>query len=516
MQAAARYYHARDYVEAERCCRELLARDAAHFDALHLLGVIHFDRSQLTEAVEYLTGAVALHPADPLVNYHLGTALLGQKQYALAEPPLRRAATGHPNDAGVLNNLGNALIGLGRHEDALLCFQRVLGMAPFRAAAHYNMGRALAALDRPDEAVASFQAALVNSPAGIDRNRIADVHAGLGQALADQGCYDEAITACRTIEAIHPGIAAWNESLVLLLLGRFAEGWRKYESRWQVPDHDTLRADARVPALDEVAGKRVLLLPEQGQGDLIQFARYAPMLAAHGAHVTLQSYTETKALMATLQGIDAVITPDDPEPPADIVTPLLSLPLVFGTDLGSIPASVPYLRPPKQRLAAWRKRLGRSKPRRVGLVWWGSQHIPKRSLPFPALQPLLSLDDIEFHALQKEIPATHAALLARHTNLIDHRDELTDFADTAALISLLDLVVTIDTSVAHLAGALGKPVWIMLHCTADWRWLRDRADSPWYPSARLFRQRRRGDWLPVVSDVADALRVMPRPASARM
>ena len=429
--------------------------------------------------------------------------------------PLRQSVAGRSDDAGTLNNLGNVLIGLGRHAEALLCFQRVLGMAPFHAAAHYNMGRSLAALDRPEEAVASFQASLANSPADIGPDRLADIHAGFGQALADLGRYDEAIAACRTIETIRPGIAAWNESLVLLLLGRFVEGWRKYGSRWQVPDHDAPRADARVPSLDEVVGKRVLLLPEQGHGDLIQFARYAPMLAARGAHVTLQTYAELKALMATLPGVDAVITPDEPEPPADIVTPLLSLPLVFNTDLASIPTSVPYLAAPKQRLAAWRKRLGRSKRSRVGLVWWGSQHIPKRSLPIEALQLILILDGIEFHALQKEIAPAHAAVFAQHANLIDHRDELMDCADTAALIALLDLIVTIDTSVAHLAGALGKPVWIMLHHSADWRWLRGRGDSSWYPTARLLRQQQRGDWLPVLRDIADALQLMSSPASVR-
>jgi hypothetical protein len=185
--------------------------------------------------------------------------------------------------------------------------------------------------------------------------------------------------------------------------------------------------------------------------------------------------------------------------------PLLSLPLVFGTEVDTIPARVPYLTPPAERVAAWQKRVGpRTRPR-IGLCWWGSQHILKRSLSIEVLSPRLLHQRFELHALQKQIPAAQRAWLTDHPGVIDHCDQLDDYADTAALISLLDLVVTIDTSVAHLAGALGKPVWIMLQHSADWRWLLDRNDSPWYPTARLFRQTRAGDWESVVSDVMQAL-----------
>jgi hypothetical protein len=300
-------------------------------------------------------------------------------------------------------------------------------------------------------------------------------------------------------------VANWNESLALLLLGRYAEGWPKYEGRWQVPDHDRPRLDARVPDLAEVAGKRILLIPEQGHGDMIQFARYAPMLARQGASVTLQTYIELKVLMQTMDGIETVIAVGEKEPPYDIVTPLLSLPLVFRTELDSIPAEVPYVHVPAERLAAWQQRLGPRTRRRIGLAWWGSQHIAKRSVALETLLPLLSLPDIDFHSLQKELPSEQLDWLAAHPLVVDHRDEFNDYADTAALISQLDLVVTIDTSVAHLAGALGAPVWIMLPYSADWRWLLNRDDSPWYPTARLFRQKRRGDWEGVVADVANEL-----------
>jgi tetratricopeptide (TPR) repeat protein len=502
---AARAYYARNHAEAERVCLALLEREPRHFDALHLLGVVCLDRARLAEAIGYLTCAARERPDDAQVNYHLGTALLGEKLYQQAESVLRHSAALRPGDAGALNNLGNALGGDGRHAEAIDCYRQVLAIDAGHAPAWFNLGRNLAALDRLEDAVAAFREALRHASAEIDADRLADVYASLGETLVALGRYEEAQATCHAIAGRRPELAAWNESLLLLLLGRYAEGWRKYEGRWAVADHDPPRADARVPELAEVAGKRVLLTPEQGHGDMIQFARYAPLLAAQGARVTLQTYVELKALMQTLNGVEQVVAADETEPPADIVTPLLSLPLVFGTRLDSVPARVPYLRAPPERLADWQRRLGPRAHPRIGLAWWGSQHILKRSLPIETLLPVLSYPGIELHALQKEIPAAQRDWLAARRLLTDHSAALNDYADTAALISQLDLVVTVDTSVAHLAGALGVPVWIMLQHSADWRWLLDRDDSPWYPTARLFRQRRTGDWDGVVADVAQAL-----------
>ena len=431
--------------------------------------------------------------------------MLGLKLYDQAETSLRRALALQPDDTGTLNNLGNAISGSNQHAAAIECYRRVVAIQPNHVAARFNMGRSLAALDRLEDAVAEFRTALGNAPTDTDADRIADIHASMGEALVALGRYDEAQATCREIANLRPGPAAWNESLILLLRGQFAEGWQKYEGRWQVADHDPPHQDARVPTLTEVAGKQILIVSEQGHGDMIQFARYIPLLARHGAHVCLQTYIELQALMQTLDGVETVIAPPENAPQADIITPLLSLPLVFGTDLRNIPADVPYLHAPPDRLARWQQRLGPRTRSRIGLAWWGSQHIAKRSLPVEALLPMLAVEGIELHSLQKEVPSAQRAWLDSRRSLIDHSAELGDFADTAALISLLDLVVTIDTSVAHLAGALGKPVWIVLQHSADWRWLLDRADSPWYPTARLFRQRRRGDWNGVVADVMQAL-----------
>lgn len=516
MDAAARYYRAHNLTEAERCCRELIELDPRHFDALHLLGVVHLDRSQFADAITWLTRASQERPDDAQANYHLGTAQLGLKLYEQAETTLRRALAARPDDAGTLNNLGNALAGNKKHAAAIKCFQQVQRLAPGHAASHYNMGRALAELDRLDDAVASFRAALMNAPVEIEPGRLADIHAALGHAFVGLGRYDEARAECHAIAATDPGVAEWNESLVLLLLGQYKDGWLKYEGRWHVKDHDPPRAGARVPALTEVVGKRVLLIAEQGHGDMIQFARYASLLAAHGAKVSVQTYIELKSMMQTLQRVETVVADTEPEPAADIVTPLLSLPMMFGTDLATVPSKVPYLHAPRERKAAWQQRLGPPTRRRVGLAWWGSQHIAKRSLPIELLLPILSTPNAEFHALQKEVPPAHREFMAAHPALIDHSADLADFADTAALISQLDVVVTIDTAVAHLAGALGKPVWIMLQHSADWRWLLDRTDSPWYPTARLFRQKHAGDWKDVVSRVARALRPTVKRPRARV
>ena len=503
MAEAARAYLARDYAEAERSCLNLIELDPRHFDALHLQGVVCLDRGNPADAIGYLRRAVCERPDDAQANYHLGSALLGIKLYDQAEQALRRAVALRP-DVGALTNLGNALAGSGRHDEAIDCFHRALAINSGHVSAYFNLGRSLLALDRLEAAVVAFRAALAHAPADVDPDRLADVHANLAQALVGLGRHDEALAVSRAIAGQRPSVAAWNESLILLLLGRYAEGWRKYESRWDVAGHDPPRADARVPELAEVAGKRVLLTPEQGRGDMIQFARYAPLLAALGARVIVQTYVELTALMRTLDGVERVVALGDSEPPVDIVTPLLSLPLVFGTHLDSVPVQVPYLRAPRERLAIWQQRLGPRTCPRVGVAWWGSQHIPKRSLTIETLLPVLTCPGTEVHALQKEIRRRNATGCGSPAG--DRPQCGTGrLADTAALISLLDLVVTIDTSVAHLAGALGSPVLVMLQHRADWRWLLDRDDSPWYPTARLFRQRWPGDWGGVVAEVAQAL-----------
>ena len=509
MDAAARYYRAKDFAEAERCCREVIAADPRHFDATHLLGVLELDQGRYAAAIDWLTRACELLPDNARVHYHLGNAFLELKRHGEAEAAFRRSIAIDANDASVHNNLGNALAGQQRHEEAAECYRQTLELAPSHARAQYNLGRSLAALDRLEEAIQSFDAARANPETQADPDRLADAYASIGEVLVGLGRYDEAFAICRQIAEFRPKTAEWNESLYLLLLGRYAEGWRKYEARWHVPDHDPPRADAELPDIANVAGKRVLLFSEQGRGDIIQFARYVPMLAERGARVTLQVYPELRPLLARLDGVEAVIGSDEPDPPYDIATPMLSLPLAFGTELATIPADVPYLRALPERVAAWRKRLGRRRGRRIGLAWSGAiehQGDRHRSIALERLAPLLSVAGCEFHSVQKDVRARDREWLGR---VHDHGADTHDLADTAALISLMDLVISVDTAPAHVAGALAKLVWVMLPFSADWRWLLERDDSPWYPTARLFRQKRRGDWEGVVAEVARALSELP-------
>jgi tetratricopeptide (TPR) repeat protein len=507
IKAAARHYRARDHAAAARVCDEILQRHPRHFDALHLRGVLHLDAQQPAQALDYLRRAEQVRPTEPQLWFHIGTALLALQRYVEAAAACRRSLDLRPDDVDTLNNLGNALSGAMQHEAAIVCFRQAVALRPDAPASLYNLGRTLAAVDRLEEAAECLRAVLGLIGPDTEARRLIDVYNSLCEVLVQLRRYDEALAVCRAAPASIADAPAirWNESLTRLMLGDYAEGWRKYEVRFLVPDHDPPREGAVVLDLDGIAGRRVLVFPEQGRGDMIQFARYLPLLAARGAHVLVEMYAELKPLFEMIEGVAEVVTPGAATPEHDALTPLLSLPLAFGSLLETIPAQVPYLRVPDRYTARWAERLGpRTRPR-IGIAWWGSQHIAQRSMALATLAPVLRLAGLEFHALQQEFPAPDRASLPAHAVVADHSAALEDFADTAALIAQLDLVISIDTSVAHLGGALGLPVWIMLPFSPDWRWLRDRSDSPWYPTARLFRQAQRGDWDDVVRRVAAAL-----------
>lgn len=512
IRAAAEHYAARDYPAAARCARTTIASDPRHFDALHLLGVLCLNDNRLADALGYLRRAERERPDMAQLHYHLGNTLLGLKLFDAAKGAFRHTLRLQPNHYDAWNNLGNALAGAGQHASAIECFRHTLTLRANAAPTLYNLARSLAALERFDEAAEQFRAALACAgDAPVERQ--ADIWAALCHICIDQRLYQAALEACHDPPPAlsgHP-IIQWNESLTRLMLGDYASGWRLYESRFLVPEHDPPRPGAQVLDLASVAGKRVLVFAEQGRGDAIQFARYLTLLAARDAQVTVEVYPDLRPLFAMIDGITTVIDPNDPVPAHDLLTPLLSLPLAFDTELDSIPATVPYLSAPAARLQSWAPRLGPRTRRRIALTWWGAQHIPKRSIPAYLLSPLLDAD-AEFHAVQKDITPSDADWLARHPEVRVHAPALRDFADTAALLAQMDLVITIDTAVAHLAGALGRPVWILLPFSPDWRWLVDCEDSPWYPTARLFRQARAGDWAEVLERVASSLTMLDVPA----
>jgi tetratricopeptide (TPR) repeat protein len=445
---------------------------------------------------------------------------------------------GHPD---TLYNQASLLRKLGRNEEALKSFDRVLAMRPDYVKAHSNRGMALAALGRREEALASYDKALaldtnffeaLNNRANTllklarpaealeyyDRALAIDprhfeVLNNRGTALAAMGRHEEALAACRSAVDLNPNYvdAQWNMSLLKLRLGDYAGGLPQYEWRWRREENAKHRHTFAQPLWlgdAAVAGKTILLHHEQGFGDTIQMARYARLLVAQGARVILGVQPPLKTLFANMgEGVEAIGSAE-PIPPFDLHCPLMSLPLAFHTEVATIPANIPYLAAPPERIAQWAARLPRSGGLRVGIAWSGnSTHRDdhNRSIALASLAPLFDVPGVQFASLQKDLREADAQLLAAEPRIADIGRDFGDFSDTAAAVAAMDLVIAVDTSVAHLAGALGKPVFILLPLCPDWRWLTDREDSPWYPTARLFRQPRVGDWASVIGRVAQEL-----------
>jgi tetratricopeptide (TPR) repeat protein len=496
LKQAAAFYAARDYKAAEGVCQAIVHDDPHHFDALHLLGVLLTMQDRPGEAVAYLRKAEAEQPDHAKLQINLGNALLAAKRFKEAVAVSRGA------DVAALNNRGLGYRGLEQHEEAAETFRQATRVRWDYAPAWYNLATTLVQLDRLEQALQAATTALRVAPLDTPVARLADVTNEIGRILMSLGRPEKALAVCRRFLDRHPEQKAviWNMSLCLLLLGRFDEGWRAYEHRFDVPEHDKRPEGAAVLDPARVGGKRVLILPEQGRGDMLQFVRYAPLLAERGATVFVQAYADLVPLLAATPGIASVVSLSDPRPACDLVTSVMSLPLAFGGH----PGTVPYLRVPPDRPAF---RLGpRSRPR-IGVAWSGSRQSYARSaMPAETLAPLLALRDFEFHCLQKEIIDSDRAWLdAARPPIHLHLRHLADFADTASLLEQMDVIVTIDTAIVHLAGGLAKPVSVMLPFAPDWRWMLQRGDSPWYPTARLFRQPVRGAWQPVIRAVIAGL-----------
>jgi Flp pilus assembly protein TadD, contains TPR repeats len=490
--------------------RRVLAAQPKHPDALHLLGLLSHQRGDQDEAERLVAAALARSPRIAAFHNTLAAVLLAKNAPERAVAAAKRAATLDPKLASAHNVLGNALARLGNAEEAIASYRAALALAPDQPEALSNLGSALHGRGALLEAEAALRQALALRP------DYAAAAANLALVLRDQGRFDDALAACDAALSLVPGQPTWraNRATLLLQLGRFAEGWDDYESRWQADGFTEARDRAPLPAWDggDPSGRTILLQGEQGLGSMIQFARYAPVVAARGARVLLQAPRPLVRLFRHSfepphGAVDAIIEKGAPVPACDLQAPLMSLPRLCGTTLETIPADVPYLRADPASVAAWRQRLGDDGHRRVGLVWAGNPahaNDRNRSTPADALAPLVvgAPPDVRFVSLQVGSPPPPALLAA---GLVDASPELADFAETAAAIMNLDLVISVDTAVAHLAGALAKPVWLLTPPIPEWRWLIDRDDSPWYPTMRLFRQDRPGDWAGVIDRVAAAL-----------
>ncbi|HEX2943548.1 MAG TPA: tetratricopeptide repeat protein [Rhodopila sp.] len=501
LKVAAQHYSSGEYPTAEALCRRIIDQSPGHFDALQLLGVLLNRQHRPAEAADYLRLAATLQPHNRQIRTNLANSLLATEQYVEA------VAYSDGEDPASLNNHGLALRGLGRLEEAAAAFRQAAD--PAYAPGWFNLATTLARLGQLEQALDAARTALRVAPADTPVTRLADIANEIGRMLMALGKPDDALAECRVFLAQYPDEprVTWNMSLALLLLGRFAQGWPLYERRFDVPSHDQRVSGTTVLDPGAVAGKRVLILTEQGRGDMLQMVRYAPLLAEMGATVLMQTYGDLVGLFAGTPGIHMVISTDHEPPEADLRTMAMSLPLAFNTSAENLPVHVPYLLIPPDRAAAWGERLASKQRPRVGLAWSGSKQSYDRSaMPVSCLRPLLALSQFEFHCLQRDIVEADEAWLAAEQPLLHRHDrDLSDFADTAALVGEMDLVITIDTAIAHLTGALGRPVWIMLPFNPDWRWMLKRSDSPWYPTARLFRQTADRGWASVVAAVKAAL-----------
>jgi tetratricopeptide (TPR) repeat protein len=572
-EMAVRHHQSGQIPQAEQLYRQILLVDHQHVGALHLLGLLSHQVGRSDQAIDYLSQTLRLNPDFAEAHSNLGIALAKQGKLTEAVTCYQRAlrlkpdhAVAHNNLANALRqqgklaeavasyqralelqpeiaeahtNLGVALVEQGKLADAVNCYEQALRLKPRYAEAHSNLGMALTEQGKLSEAVACYRQALRLKP------ELAEAHSNLGMALAEQGklseavaCYKEALrlkpyyaeahnnlgvtyaeqgllaeaAACyQQALNINPAHAAAHMNLaqVWLLRGDFEIGWPEYEWRWKQRSFAPQSASHPLWDGSRLEGQTILLFPEQGLGDTLQFIRYAALVQQRGATVIFQCPTPLLRLLATCSGIDHLLPAGTSLGSFDLQTPLLSLPRIFGCTLANIPAKVPYLHVSPELNDYWREQLRDVREFKVGIAWQGNPEHKRdrsRSVSLLAFASLASVQGIRLLSLQTGPGREKLTELKKSMPVMDLADECEDFADTAAVMNNLDLVVTVDTAVAHLAGALGVPVWVALPLVPDWRWLLEREDSPWYPTARLFRQDDGGDWSGVFERMAEVLR----------
>ncbi len=475
-------------------------------EAHYNLGNAYKELGHWPEAVKQIQRAIDLDPGLPEAYYIQGISFYEQDQVDEAIGSWQKALQLKPGFTEVYFNLGIAYYNKGCLDEAFVLCQKAVDLDSSLAEAHYNLGLVYYEKDLPDEAIRCWQKALQINP------EHKDAYNNMGAAFQDkhelnkaQKCFQKAIDNNPEFPDAH-----WNKSLCHLLAGSFPEGWSEYQWRFRI---NTIFFNRHFLQPfwngDDLKGKTILLYAEQGFGDTIQFIRYVPLVEKRGGRVLVECQEDLVSLLESVEGIDQLIKHGQPLPDFDVHCPLLSLPLAFKTQLSDIPASIPYLSLNPALIRKWRERLAAVPASfKIGLVWAGwptHKKDRKRSLSLEAFEPLAGIPGITYYSLQKGEAAAQVEIKPKGMNLIDITRDLVDFTETGALIQNLDLIISVDTAVAHLTGALGKPIWTLLPYSPDWRWLLDREDSPWYPSMRLFRQPSPGDWDSVINSVRDYL-----------
>ena len=474
--------------------------------ALSNLGFGLQKMNRLEDAVASCDRAIALNPNFPDAHNNRSDALIVLKRFDEALLSCDRTIALKPDYAEAYNNRSIVFKNTKQIEKALIDCERAIELKPGFAAAHSNRGVILNELKRFDEALISCQHAIALKPNFIE------AYNNMGNALKEFKQFEQALANFDYAISLNPDFsdAYWDKALTLLMLGDFEEGWQLYEWRWKSVQKDYVRALSQPLWLGDtsIAGKTILIYPEQGLGDIIQMCRYVHQIKALGANVILEVTASLMAIMSTLREDIEIVEMNTPLPYFDVQFPIMSLPLAFKTTVENVPADVPYLFSDPAKQKVWKERLGAKTKPRIGFVCSGStthNDDSKRSIPLDLFKPLFELP-FEFHMLQKEIRSNDQEALEAFPHIRIHQENLNDFSDTAALIDEMDLVISVDTSVIHLAGALGKPVWVLISWVPDFRWLLDRTGSPWYPTATLFRQPERENWAAVIEDVCQRLK----------
>ncbi len=500
--------------EAAAAFRRVLRVQPGHPEGLNNLGNILLKQQKTEEAVALFREALASHPNFYPPHGNLGCALLQQNKPDEAVSCFQEAIRHNPGDSDAHCNLGNAFRVLGRHAEAVACYREALRLQPDAQVAALNLGVTLYEMGQLDEACSTLEELARKNPNYAPaRNSLGVLRMHQGRPADSLPCFAEALRLVPEEAETH-----LNRALVYLLLGDYEAGWLEYEWRWKLKK--TMPCPYPLPAWDgsPMPGKTVVLWSEQGLGDTLQFIRYAALVKERVGTVLLDCHDPLRGLLANSPGIDGLTTVGSAVG-ADAQAPLLSLPRLLGTSVATIPAPVPYLFPDPALKERWRARLAPERVFKVGIVWQGNPNFTGdrfRSVKLERFRPLAEVPGVRLFSIQKGEATGQIAQLSPPFPVTDLGGEISaDFRDTAAALVNLDLLVSVDTSVAHLAGALGVPVWLLLPFNPDWRWLLGREDTPWYPSARLFRQEKWGDWDGVFARVASALRQRAREAVPR-